>query len=92
MSPISDSEVSELKLEMRELKRELHSVNEQLGNFLEMFNGEDNEDIGIRGMVLVMWQERKATKDKVDRAQIAAFGSVVTLFLKIVYDMVIAKG
>lgn len=88
MSPITDTEASELKLEMRELKRELHSVNEQLAHFLEMFNGEDNEDIGIRGMVLVMWQDRKATKDKVDRALIAAFGAVVTLFLKIVYDIV----
>lgn len=81
----------ELKLEIRALKDELHNTNNQLRVFLAMFNGADNEDLGIRGMVIQMWQERRQTHDKADKAYAAAFGSLIVLLGKILYDS-LGKG
>lgn len=85
------AETLELRLAIRALKDELHSTNQQLSAFLAMFNGEDNEDLGIRGMVIQMWQERRQTHDKADKAYAAAFGSLIVLLGKILYDS-IGKG
>lgn len=85
------TETLELRLEIRALKDELRNTNNQLRAFLAMFNGADNEDLGIRGMVIQMWQERKQTHDKADKAFAAAFGSLVVLLGKILYDS-IGKG